>query len=124
MTVKRRRSYKKKKFEYKIIRQTTQTVIHILLFKFFSICGRISFSCLGFVIVTDEGLRIFTFTRHSLPLCSESSLTCHRLWHGASVFMDNSDYLRQSNLLSFGSEAVTTLYIDLELKRNNTIQIR
>ena len=47
------------------------------------------FVCLGFIVplgnfhsygnvtITSEGLKIFTYARHSWPLSSEGSLTCH-----------------------------------------------
>lgn len=41
----------------------------------------------------------------------------HILWHGTSVFMDNSDYLGQSNLLLLSSGSITTLYNDLGVSR-------
>ena len=53
--------------------------------------------CLGFhsilyhlygdITITDEGLQILTYTRHSWPLSSEGSLTCHTYYDtGHHVF--------------------------------------
>ena len=46
------------------------------------------FHSYGDVSITDEGLPILTYARHSWSLSSEDYLSCHTyiLWHGASVY--------------------------------------
>ena len=46
------------------------------------------FHSYGDVIMTGEGLQMLTYARHSWPLSSEGSLTCHThcLRHGPTVY--------------------------------------
>ena len=68
----------------------------------------------GDVIIADEGLKILTFSRHSLPLSSEGSLACHTYCDMGLLYIISSPRIRDTHncCRAFGSGAVTTCFYD------------
>ena len=92
-----------------------------LLFCF--VCGFTSHSRIfhsnGDVIITGEGLEILTYARHSRPLSSEGSLTCHTFCDTGHPFEWSCPRTRDTNSCcrAFSNGAVTTCFNDLCLSR-------
>ena len=78
------------------------------------------FHSYGDVTIADERLQISTYARHSWPLSSEGSLTCHTCCDtGHSFEMVIFDVSRDTRIYcrEFSSGAVTTCLYDLDLSR-------
>ena len=77
------------------------------------------FHTYGDVSITDEGLQILTFARHSWPLNSEGSLACHTYCDTAHPFIMVISWTRdtQTRYRAFSSGSVTIWFYDLGLSR-------
>ena len=77
------------------------------------------FHSYGDVTIDGEGLQILNYTRHSLPLSSGGSFTCHTYGDTGHPFLRSSPRTRdiRTRCRAFGSGTVTTCFSDLGLSR-------